>query len=147
VLLAIVVPAGPSRASLVKYDDVKALQVALTWANVRGQYGKVWPLLHPRHQHVTTRTFWEECQRRNARKSAGVEWLSIRATDAYADTISLPLVGRVRIVAVSMEAKIDYLGVKRTIRDTVYWAKVSGKWRGLWKPETYRAYQAHRCPA
>jgi hypothetical protein len=145
-LLAIALPAGPSTASPGKYNDVKALQVALTWANIRGQYGKVWPLLHPRYQRVTTRSFWEECQREQARKTVGIEWLSVRATDAYDDKVTLPLLGRVSAVAVSMEAKIDYLGLKRTIRDTVYWAKVSGRWRGLWKPETYRAYQADRCP-
>lgn len=58
----------------------------------------------------------------------------------------MPLVGRVTVVAVSVEAKIDYLGLKRTIRDTVYWMKLGGQWRGLWEPDTFRAYKAHRCP-
>jgi hypothetical protein len=146
-LLTIALLAGrPSMASLAKYDDVKRLQVALTWANIRGQYGKVWPPLHPRYQRVTTRAFWEECHRKDARKAAGVEWLSIRATDAYDDKRTFPLLGRVSVVAVSMEAKIDYLGLKRTIRDTLYWMKVADNWRGLWEPEMYRAYRAHRCP-
>ena len=146
-LFAVVVLVGPLSASPAKYDDVKRLQVALTWANIRGQYGKVWPLLHPRYQRVATRSFWEACQRKRARATAGVEWLSIRATDAYDDRVTLPLLGRVRVVAVSMEAKIDYLGTKRTIRDTVYWMKGGDEWLGLWAPETYRAYKAHRCPA
>ena len=146
-LLAIAVLAGPATASLAKYDDLKKLQVAVTWANIRGQYGRVWPILHPRYQRVTTRSFWEECQRKEARKTQGVEWLSIRATDAYGDRITLPLLGRVNVVAVSVEANVEYLGAKRTIRDTLYWMKVGGKWRGLWGPETYRAYRVHRCPA
>ena len=118
IVITVAASAGPSTASL-KYEDLKALQVALTWANIRGQYGKVWPLLHPRYQRVTTRAFWEKCQRKRAAKTAGVEWLSVKATDAYADRITLPLLGRVSVVAVSVEAKIDYLGTTRTVRDTL----------------------------
>ncbi len=113
----------------------------------RGQYGRVWPLLHPRYRRVTTRAFWESCQRKRARVADGIEWISIKATDAYADRIALPLLGTVPVVAVSIEAKFEYLGAKRTVRDTVYWMRLNGKWIGLWEPETYRAYKAHRCPA
>ena len=137
---------GPSAAAPVKYEDLKRLHVALVWANVRGQYGRAWPLLHPRYQRVTTRAFWETCQRKQAQADPGIEWLSIRATDAYADRVTVPLLGRVSVVAVSIEAKYEYLGATRTARDTLYWTKVNGKWRGLWKPEQYRAYRAKRCP-
>ena len=55
-LLALAVPA--SSASSTQYELLKQLQVAQTWSSIRGQYGKVWPLLHPRYQRVTTRAFW-----------------------------------------------------------------------------------------
>ena len=73
--------------------------------------------------------------------------MALDQSDAYADRITLPLLGTVSVVAVSVEAKYEYLGVKRTARDTLYWTNVGGNWRGLWKPETYRAYKAHRCPS
>jgi len=119
----------------------------MTWANIRGHYGKVWPLLHPRYQRVTTRAFWEACQRRRARQFAGVKWLSVKATGASADRITLPLLGSIPVVGVSVEAKIKYLGSTRTVRDTLYWKLNGGGFASLWDPATYRAYKAHRCPA
>ena len=40
-------------------NDPKPLVLDVTAANIRGQYGKVWPRLHPRYRAVTTRIFWE----------------------------------------------------------------------------------------
>ena len=136
-------------AASAKYEDLKKFQVALTWANIRGQYGKVWPLLHPRYQRVTTRAFWEACQRKRAQKRAGVEWISVKATDAYSDRITLPLLGSISVVAVSIEAKLKYRGTTQTVRETHYWTQYGkwGTWAGLWEPPTYRAYKAHRCPS
>src|SRR5262245_10967746 len=88
-----------------KWEHVMQLQVAQTWANIHGQYGKVWSLLHPRYQRVTTRAFWEACQRKRARQTAGVKWISVKATDAYGpDRITLPLLGSIPVVAVRVEA-------------------------------------------
>jgi hypothetical protein len=142
VALALAACATSSAAS----GDVRELSVDTTWANVRGQYGKVWVLLHPRYQRVVGRAFWESCQRRRARKTVGVEWLSVRATDDYRDRLPFALLGTLSVTAVSLEAKIDYLGTKRTIRDTIYWIRVGGRWRGLWDRATYRAYATKRCP-
>jgi hypothetical protein len=144
-LLALAAPA--TSASSPKYELLKQLQVAQTWASIRGQYGRVWPLLHPQYQRVTTRAFWEACQRKRARKTAGVEWLSVKATAAYPDRVTLPLLGSIPVVAVSFEVKSKYLGSTKTVRDTHYWATLNSNWVGLWDPETYRAYKAHRCPA
>src|SRR5262245_41520531 len=145
VLCLSLVFAGTVSASA-KYDQLEQLQVAMTWANIRGQYGKVWPLLHPRYQRVTTRAFWEACQRMRARQTAGVKWSSVKATGAYSDRITLPLLGSIPVVAVSVAAKIKYLGSTRTVRDTLYWKLNGGGWASLWDPATYRAYKAHRCP-
>jgi len=143
-LVALLVTAGMAEATT---DDVRKVNVDTTWANIRGQYGKVWSTLHPRYQQVTTRAFWEACKRKEARKGLGIEWLSVKATDDYPDRLTLPLLGTISVTAVSMEAKIDYLGIRRTVRDTVYWVKVDGEWRGLWEPIQYRAYKAKRCPS
>ena len=55
--------------------------------------------------------------------------------------------GTISVTAVTIEAKVDYLGAKRTISDTNYCVKVGSAWKGFWKPEDYRAYKARRCPA
>jgi hypothetical protein len=128
-------------------QDVRKLTVATTWASIRGQYGKVWPVIHPVYQRAVGRTRWEECQRKAARARAGAEWLSIKATDDYPDRLAFPLLGTISARAVSVEARIDYLGSRHTIRDTLYWTKLSGQWRGLWDRATYRAYKAGRCPS
>ena len=129
---------------------MKRFQVGQTWADIRGQYGKVWPYLHPRYQRVTTRPFWEACQRKRAQKRAGVEWISVKATDAYSDKITRPLLGSISVVAITIEEKFKYLGSTQTVRETHYWTPYGGKWKtwvGLWEPATYRAYKAHRCPS
>lgn len=128
--------------------SASAFAIETVWQNIRGQYGRIWPKLHPRYRRVTTRARWEACQRVEAKKRSGMEWLSVRVTDEYADSIRLPLLGRIGVRAVSIEAKISHplLG-RRTIRDTVYVTKISGAWKGLWTPETYRAYATGRCPA
>jgi len=142
---------GNVRAAPAKpeYELLRALTVDLAWANSRGRYETVWQRLqlHPRYQRVTTRAFWESCQRKRARAQAGVKWISIKAPSAYPDRITLPLLGSIPVAAVSVEAKIEYLGKRRTVRDTFYWAQGNIGWNGLWDPETYHAYEAHRCPA
>lgn len=115
-------------------------------ANLRGQYGKVWATLHPRYRKVTTRAFWEGCQRKIAADRAGVEFRSVKVIETYPDRVTLPVLGSVRVTAVTVEAKVEYLGKARTITDTVYVTKVGSRWYGLWEPETYRAYKAKRCP-
>jgi hypothetical protein len=84
---------------------------------------------------VTTREFWESCQRKAASANSGVEWLSIRVTSTYPDRLRFPLLGLTSVTAVTVTARIEYLGAKHTISDTNYWVRVAGKWRGLWKPE------------
>jgi len=126
--------------------DPKSLVREVTNANFRGQYGKIWPSLHPRYRAVTTRAFWESCQRKRADARAGVEVLSVKVSETYPDRITLPLLGRVAVTAVSVELRVNYLGEPSTVRDTLYVMKVSGTWFGLWDPETYRAYRAKRCP-
>jgi hypothetical protein len=143
-MLAVFVPVAQTRSS---GGNVKKVALGVVAANIRGEYGKVWPLLHPRYQLVTTRAFWESCQRKKAASQTGIEWLSIKATDAYPDRVTLPLLGNVRVTAVTIEAKIEYLGSRHTVTDTNYWIKIGSRWRGTWKPEVYRAYKAHRCPA
>ena len=145
VLCLSLVFAGTVAASA-KWELLKDLQVKMTWANIRGQYGFVWPLLNPQYRRVTTRAFWEACQRKRARQTAGVKWISVKATDAYPDRITLPLLGAIPVVAISVEAKFTYLGSTRTVRDTFYWLNGDRGFTSLWDPATYRAYEAHRCP-
>jgi hypothetical protein len=79
-----------------------------------------------------------------------VKWISVKATAAYPDRITLPLLGSIPVVAISVEAKNRYHGSTRTVRDTHYWTntKLNGyeAFTSLWDPATYRAYKAHRCP-
>jgi hypothetical protein len=69
-----------------------------------------------------------------------------QVTSTYPDRLRFPLLGLTSVTAVTVTARIEYLGMKRTISDTNYWVKIGGKWRGLWKPEQYRAYARKRCP-
>jgi len=42
-----------------------------------------------------------------------------------------------------MTARCKYRGTTHKVSDTNYWKRLNGVWRGLWQPETYRAYKAH----
>jgi len=127
---------------------LERFQVQQTWASIRGQYGKVWPLLHPRYQRVTTRAFWEACQRKRAQKRAGVEWISVKSTGAYKDWVTRPLLGWIPVVVIGIEVKFRDRGTTQTVRETHYWTPdTHGEFAALWDPATYRAYKAHRCPS
>lgn len=149
VVVALAVTAVPA-ATASKEDEAKRVAVAAVWENIHAQYGKVWATLHPRYQRVTTRAFWESCKRKYAARHARIEWISVKALDAYPDRVTLPLLGPIRVTAVTLTAVIkdrypDYLS--GTFVDTHLWVKVGSQWKGLWTPEQYRAYKAHRCPA
>jgi hypothetical protein len=146
VVVALAVTVVPT-ATASKEDEAKRTAVALVWANVHADYGEVWAHLHPRYQRVTTRAFWESCKRKLAAKR-GVTWIEVRAIDAYPDRVTLPLLGTIRVTAVSLQATVeDRNGTFGTASDTHLLVKVGSEWKGLWTPEQYRAYKAHRCPA
>jgi hypothetical protein len=143
VLAMTVVPA----ATASKEGEAKRVAVELVYANANAQYGKVWAYLHPRYQRVTTRAFWESCKRKLA-EERGVVFFDVQAIDAYPDRVTLPLLGTTRVIAVTLEAKmIDHQRTVGVTYDTHLWVKVGSEWKGLWTPEQYRAYKAHRCPA
>ena len=145
VLCLSLVFAGTVAASA-KWELLKELQVKMAWANIHGDYGFAWPLLTPQYKRVTTRAFWEACQRKRARETAGVKWISIKAASPYLARITFPLFGSMKVAAVGVEAKFKYRGSTRTVRDTFYWRNGDSGFTSLWDPATYRAYKAHRCP-
>lgn len=87
-------------------DAGKFIVQALNWQTQR-QYGRVWRVLDPRYRRAVARSFWEACQRRQADALAGVEWESFKATDSYRDTITLPLLGRVHVTAVTVQGAVQ----------------------------------------
>jgi hypothetical protein len=129
-------------------EDVKKVAVDLVWANIHAQYGQVWARLHPSYQQVTTRAFWGSCQLEVAAQAAELEWVSVKATDAYPDRVKRPLLGTVPVTVVTIQAQAKINGkTPITFTDTNYWVKVGSSWRALWKPDTYAAYSARGCPA
>ena len=95
------------------------------------EYGKVWATLHPRYQRVTTRAFWESCKRKLAEKR-GFSGFRIRAIDAYPDRVTLPLLGTIRVIAVTLQARIvDRQRDLGTASDTHLWVKVGSRVEGV----------------
>jgi hypothetical protein len=122
------------------------LALAIAKWNLAGQYGRVWQTLEPRYRRVVPRPVWEACQRRNAKRLEGAQVSGVKVTDSYPDVITLPLLGRKHVVAVTSQATVEIAGQRRTVTGTSYYAKVGGRWYALWQPETFRAYKARRCP-
>ena len=98
---------------------------------------------------MTAREKCEACKRREAASTpAGFRVVSLGVAGSYPDSLRLPLLGRVSVTAVTRRMRYRLAGHNRVFQttDTVYVTKVRGQWKGLWKPETYAAYQAGRCP-
>lgn len=150
-LIASLLTAAPaaSRTDASSGQSAGAFLVEASWAGVRAQYGKVWSKLHPRYQRVTTRAFWESCQRKEAKDTAGLEVHSLTAIEEHPDIVTLPLLGKLKVRAVTMEMRYSHplLGNNKKLTDTVYAVKWGTTWKGLWKPESYAAYAKRRCPA
>lgn len=127
-------------------SDPRSLAVQVVKWNFLGEYGRIWQMLDPRFQRITTRTFWENCKRKNA--PAGVTLKSIKAIDSYPDQISLPVVGKLKVTAVALEMRYTHPALQgvQTAHDTVYWERYRGQWKGLWTLADYQAYSHHRCP-
>jgi hypothetical protein len=101
----------------------------------------------PSYQRALSRTFWENCLRKKAEAIADIEWKSYKAVDSYHDVITLPLLGRTPVEAVTVRAVVEYLGKEQTVSDTRYFVRVGGEWRGVPLSADYRAYKAHSGPA
>ena len=129
-------------------QSASSFMVEVLWNDVRAQYGKVWGKLHPRYQKVTTRAFWESCQRTKDGDAAGLVVHSVRATNEYADEIRFPLLGTQKVRAVTLEMRYSHplLGKNRKLTDTVYAVRWGATWKALWEPTTHSAYAKHRCP-
>jgi hypothetical protein len=138
---------GSTAHAATQSDTPRSLSVKAVQWNFLHEYGRVWQLLHPRYQRVTTRAFWESCKRKKA--PAGVNVKSIKAIDSYPDTITLPLLGRVRVEAVAIELRYTVAGSTnvQSANDTIYWVRYGKGWKGLWALSDYQAYSHHRCPS
>ena len=138
---------SPGAGGATRGDDPRSLAVQVVKWNFLAQYGRIWELLHPRYQAVTTRTFWEACKRKNA--PVGIRMQSIKALGSYPDTITLPLLGRIKVTAVTLELRYTHPAIKGVQKagDTTYWIRYHGTWKGLWRLADYQAYSHHRCPS
>jgi hypothetical protein len=117
-------------------------------ANLKGQYGKIWSVLHPLHQETTTRGEWESCKREEAQGRAGMKINEVEVVESYPDSYDDPAIGVVDAVAVTVRMKFEHplLEGEQEATDTLHVLNVDGAWRGLWEPATYEAYVAGRCP-
>jgi hypothetical protein len=149
VSLTLVVAVPPAASSFPAQTSPQELAVNVIEWNLDQQFGRVWSVLHPRYQRVVKRSFWEGCKWRQAEgQLVGMTMKSVRAVDSYAATITLPLLGKKHVRAVTLELKYTQPSVKgtQTARETQYFTQVGGEWKGLWDAATYGAYKAHRCP-
>ena len=74
---------------------------------------------------------------------------SIKALGSYPDTITLPLLGRIKVTAVTLELRYTHPAIQGVQKagDTTYWIRYHGTWKGLWRLADYQAYSHHRCPS
>jgi hypothetical protein len=129
-------------------QSASSFMVEVLWNDVRAQYGTGWGKLHPRYQKVTTRAFWEYCQRIRDRDAAGLVVHAVKATNEYAAELKFPLLGTQKVRAVTLEMRYSHplVGKNRKLTDTVWVVRWGATWKVMWETTTYGAYAKHRCP-
>jgi hypothetical protein len=132
-------------ASAFSPDEPGKLAQAALQAQILGQYGRQWQILHPRQRAAFRRAAWERCQRRSHATDVALNMQpdDVRVVDEYDDVVTFPLLGRQKVRAVTLQVALG----KRKIADTVYTGRYRGKWYGLIAGDHFRAYRAGRCPA
>jgi hypothetical protein len=152
--LVALVPADPLSASVaqggIQGNSASKFAIETTKMTLNAQWGLVWNRLHPLHQKLVSREFWEGCQvESHDELPAGFKVTSLKAKAEYADRPGIPGVGpmNVRAVTLQMRFTVALLEGEQSVTDTRYWVKYGNTWRGFFAADTYAAYKKKHCPS
>lgn len=118
-------------------DDAGAAVVEQFDMAIRGQWGRVWDLLHPEHQAIVSRDFYAQCLR-----SETFPDYDISADEVFTETIAVPELGDVETTAVTLRFENED-GSEFLTRHVI---DVDGEWRWILNEEAISAVESGECP-
>jgi hypothetical protein len=129
-------PSGPSKNS-----------TAVAKAAFARQYTAVWNYLHPKLQQAVSESAWQSCQKRYPLSSPGVKIKSVRVADSKPVPVSLPLLGKAKIRAVTLQVLFTTpaSASMQVALEYAYWINDKGNWKAVWLPDTYDLYKSGKC--
>src|SRR5207244_451462 len=128
-------PSGPSKFSQ-----------AVAKAAFTHNYASVWGYLHPKLQKAVSESAWQSCQKHNPIASPGVKIGSVRVADSKPVPIALPLLGKQKIRAVTLQVLVTVGGGGQQVAiEYAYWVQDKGNWKAVWLPDVYSLYKSGKC--
>lgn len=107
-----------------------------------GQYGRAWDLLHPAHQEIAPRTFFDGCIRDAGNVPQGD--LEVEVIEVYDDPIDVPAIPQKTSKAVTYRVRVE--GTDATQTETSHAVNVDGEWRWVLAPQDVPYYRRGECP-
>jgi hypothetical protein len=107
-----------------------------------GQFGRAWDLLHPAHQRIAPRSFYDGCLRDTATPPGGE--LEVTVIEVYDDPIDIPAIPEKTSKAVTYRIRLK--GTDQTQTETSHAVKVDGEWRWVLAPQDVPYYRRGECP-
>lgn len=151
-LFAIVVlaPASGAASGARNAQDLTATYSArLAKAIFARQYDRAWAYIEPRYRTQVRESVWKRCAAKFLAETKGDAIKSIRASGSRRLRSTLPGLGRVSLVDVSIQV-LYTLPRSKTLQATLlyaYWTKANGKWHAVWLPAQLSGYKAGQCSA
>jgi hypothetical protein len=144
VLGAAVVFAGAGSAA----TDLPVLYSAeIAHAVFSKHYGQVWNYIEPGYRSSVNRARWQHCLGELVAASHSVRVERIAVSGARDLHSTLPLLGKVALVDVSLQVLYKVAGNKALQAgvSNAYWVKSGHRWYAVWLPTQYSAYKAGKC--
>lgn len=111
------------------------------------QYGTVWGYIEPGYRSQVKRSVWQRCVAHQLAQSRNVKIKRISVSGTRRLQSTLPLLGKVTLIDVSLQVLYTLPGEKSLNAGLLYayWVKTKGKWYAVWLPTQYDAYKAGKC--
>lgn len=146
-VLALLATAGASTPAGGATDLTALYSQRLATAIFARQYDAAWGYIAPQYRKQVKESVWKSCAVRFLAESKGDKIRRITVAGSRRLRSTLPILGRVPLVDVSIQVLYTLAGSK-TLQATLlsaYWTKTNGRWYAVWLPAQLSAYKAGQC--
>jgi hypothetical protein len=111
------------------------------------QYNAVWNYIEPAYRATVKKSAWRRCEASLVKSTGSLRVSRISVANSRRLHSTLPVLGRVTLVDVSLQFLYTLPGEKKVQAGilSAYWVKTQGKWYAVWLPTQYSAYKAGKC--
>jgi hypothetical protein len=109
----------------------------------RGQYGRVYDLLHPGQKQLVSREAFQDC---NQGDGTDVELDSIKTVEIYDDPVDVPGIPQRTSKAVTLKIKVRQGDATESVTRTSHAVRVDERWAWIFGPSDIDTYRQGECP-